>query len=64
MTEDYAELVREILDLRQETMHLKAQIKNDDEYLEVLTRGIEDEDWKRRINARREHNRVDWPEIF
>ncbi len=56
---------REILDLREETMQLKAQIKNDDKYLERLTRAEDiDEDWRLRIQARRNHNRVDWPEIL
>lgn len=65
MIEDYAELFREILDLREETMILKAKIKNDDEYLEVLIRAEDiDPDWRRRIQARRDCTHGDLPEIF
>jgi len=61
--DDYAELMREIFDLRQEIMNLKAQIKNDDEYLEFLSRQVE-RDWSRCIEERRRATQTYHPEIF
>ena len=59
------ELYKEIFDLREEVIHLRATIKNDDEYLEVLSRA---EDmplhWRRMIQMKRDCTHGDLPEIF